>query len=178
MNDYAGIEAFAARFYPGYDLLLTPFAYRASFGSQAAGVELSQQINIEASGDFIMLGIRWRSFLGTTVGQTIGTLPVPFLRLLLTDSGSGEKLSQQPIDLMSYGRLSDQDIPLSYPRILSGRTSLTAQLSNYAPAAETVGGTDVTLYGVTARAYSRGQGGRGAIITKTLEQLQAEAGLL
>ncbi len=176
--DYAGIEAFAARFYPGYELLLTPFDYRFTFGSIAAGAQADAQVNIEASGDFIFLGLRWRSYLGATVGQNVGNLPIPFLRLLLTDSGSGEKLSQQPIDLMTYGRIEGEDIPLSYPRILSGRTSLTGTLSNYAPAAETVGGTDVTLYGVTVRAFSRGQGGRGALITKTLEQLQAEASMM
>lgn len=176
--DYAAIEAFAARFYPGYELLLTPYGYPVTFGSLAAGAQANAQINIQASGDFILAGLRARSYIGTTVGQTVSTLPVPFLRLLLTDSGSGEQLTNAAVDLANYARFANQDIPLTYPRILSGRTSLTAQLTSYAPAAETVGGTDLFLYGVTVRAYSRGQGGRGALITKTLEQLQAEAGML
>jgi hypothetical protein len=42
---------------------------------------------------------------------------------------------------------------LPYPRVISGRSSLTVQVTNYAPAAETWGTLDLFLQGVSVRAY-------------------------
>lgn len=156
------LEAFAARFYQGYDLLLTPYGYTATFGSLAAGASLTQAVNIAANADFICLGIRHRVYVGATVGQTVSSKPAPFLRLLITDTGSAEQFTAQAVDLENYSTNGVGERNFPYPRICAGRTALSLQLTNYAPAAETYGGTDIFLSGVLVRAYNAGTQ-RGAV---------------
>lgn len=151
--DYSSlaIEQFLARMYEGAKLLITPFGYTTSFGSLAAGAQLTNTINIAANADFVLLGFRHRCFVGTTVGQTVSTKPAPFLRMQVTDSGTNEQYTNGAVDLANYSSDGFYDNNLCYPRIISGRSALLIQLTSYAPAAETYGGTDVFLEGVLVR---------------------------
>jgi hypothetical protein len=149
---WQAIEAFVARFYGGRRLLITPFGYPVQFTSVANGASQSQVVNIAANADFVLIGVRHRTRLAAA-GQTVSTKPAPIARLLLIDSGSNEQFTQSAVDLENYGSNDAKIVNLCYPRVIAGRTTITATLSNYAPAAETIN-TEVFLDGVQVRAYS------------------------
>lgn len=152
-TDYSpfDIETFAARFYAGAKLLITPFGYNTTFLALAQGGQLTNTINIAANADFILLGFRHRAAVGTTVGQTISTKPAPFVRMQVTDSGTNEQYTNGAVDLANYSSDGFYDNNLSYPRIVSGRSALIVQVTNYAPAAETYSTLDIFLEGVLIR---------------------------
>jgi hypothetical protein len=146
----ADIESFAARFYQGRNLLITPYAYNTIFLALAQNAVQTNTINIAANADFIALGLRHRAQIGAV--QTISTITIPFVRVLITDSGSNEQFSNTSIDLNNYAPVMPVDFPLPYPRIVSGRSTLTVQATNYAPAAETYTSIELSIYGVLIRA--------------------------
>lgn len=150
------IEAFCARFYQNADgtprrLLITPYGYNVSFASLAQNASASQTLNIAANADFIMLTIHHRASIGTA--QNVSTKTAPYVRLLITDSGSNEQFTQSPVDLENYSTNGNIINRLPYPRIVSGRSTLTIQVSNYAPTAETYSTLDLFFEGVLVRAY-------------------------
>lgn len=163
MYSLRDLEAFCARFYLGYDLLITPYGYTASFTTIAAAATQTQNVNISANADFVMLGLRHHVNVGATVAYSVSTKTAPFLRLLITDTGSAEQFTAQAVDLENYSTngVGTKDLP--YPRICAGRTALALSLTNYAPAAETYGVVDIFLSGVLVRAYSQGAGPAGAL---------------
>lgn len=148
------IEAFVARFYPGKRLLITPFAYPAFFTQLAQGATQTIAVQIAANADFVLMGLHHRAVVGTTVGQNVSNKPSPLCRLLITDSGTSEQYTQGAIDLETYSTNDSKVLHLPYPRIVSGRSALTLQLNNYAPAAETYSTLDIVLWGVLVRAYT------------------------
>lgn len=151
--DYSSlaIEQFLARMYQGAKLLITPFGYPTVFGSLAAAAQLTNTINIAANADFVLLGLRHRAFVGAVVGQTISSKPAPFVRVLISDSGTNEQYTNGAVDLANYSSDGFYDNNLPYPRIVSGRSALLVQVTNYAPAAETYGGIELFLEGVLVR---------------------------
>lgn len=151
MYSWQDIENFVARFYKGAKLLITPYAYPVVFLNVAQNGVSTLNITIAANADFIMLGMRYRTWLAAAA-LTVSTKPEPTARLLLIDSGSNEQFTQSAVMLANYGSNDAKDIPLPYPRILAGRTTVTAQLTNAAPAAETIN-VEVMLNGVQVRAY-------------------------
>jgi hypothetical protein len=151
-SNWAQIEAFASRFYNGAKLLITPYAYPVVFAGLAQNATQTQTINIAANADFIFLGVNHRAWLAAA-GQTVSTKTEPIARLLLIDSGSNEQFTQAPVQLANYSSNDAKVLWLPYPRVIAGRTTVTAQLTNNAPAAETVN-CEVVLQGVQVRAYS------------------------
>lgn len=149
------IEAFAARFYPGKNLLITPYGYTVSFLALATQITATAQLNIAANADFMLLGIRHRAALVAT--QTVSTKVAPFVRVLVTDSGSNEQFTSAAVDLENYSTNGVGEKRLSYPRIVAGRSSLTVQVTNYSSAsigvAETYGNIDIFFDGVLIRAF-------------------------
>lgn len=156
MYDWQQIEAFCSRFYRdasgnAFPLLITPYAYPVQFTSIAQNATSSQNVTIAGNADFVLLGLRHHTRLAAG-GLTVSTKVSPFLRALLIDSGSGEQFTQAAIDLENYASNDAKDIPLPYPRILSGRSTVAVQLTNYSPAAETYS-VDLMLNGVQVRQY-------------------------
>lgn len=152
--DIDAIEQFVQRFYPGYSLLLTPYGYNLTFLALAAGANTTQQLNISANADFILLGMSHRANVAAA-GQTVSTKTAPLARVLITDSGSNEQFTQQAIDLENYSSNSHEGPDLDYPRIIGGRSSLQVQMFNY-DAAQAYN-IDLFLHGVLVRAYSTPQ---------------------
>lgn len=163
MYSLRDLEAFCARFYLGYDLLITPYGYSASFTTIAVAATQTQNVNIAANADFVMLGLRYHANVGAVVGYSVSTKTAAFLRLLITDTGSAEQFTAQAVDLENYATNGVGEKPLAYPRIVAGRTALSLALTNHAPAAETYGVVDIFLNGVLVRAYSQGAGPAGAL---------------
>lgn len=164
MNPYSisEIEGFCARYYvtTGADgvahprpLSIVPYGYGVTFTALTAALSQTQLMNIAANADFIALGWRSRAGVGAGVGITINTLPAPFARLLVTDTGSNEQLTNNAVDLQNYAPSQPYPMPLPYPRIVSGRSVLSCLITCYAPAAETVTTLDLFVYGVLVRAY-------------------------
>jgi hypothetical protein len=154
MRSIREIEDFVQRFYPGRDLLLTPYGYNLTFSATdliAATGSDTQQLNISANADFILLGIRARADIAAAA-QTVSSLVAPLARMLLTDSGSNEQFTQQAIDLMNYTQVGTVEVELPYPRIVAGRSSLQVQMFNYSAASAY--NIDVFFSGVLVRAYS------------------------
>lgn len=161
MNPYSisEIEGFCARYYtlPGggpRPLSIVPYGYNVTFSALTAATVQTQQINIAANADFVALGLRSRAVIGVGVGLNVGTIGVPFARLLITDTGSNEQFTNTAVDLQNYAPSQPYPMALPYPRIVSGRSVLSCTLTAYAPAAETITSVDVFVYGVLVRAYA------------------------
>lgn len=161
MYDLQALEAFAARFYQGYDLLITPYGYTASFLALAAATTQTAAVNIAANADFIMTAVRYHATTtGAEVGQSVSSKAVAMVRMLITDTGSAEQFTAQAVDLENYCTNDSKSQDLPYPRIVAGRTSLSVSLTNYsAGATEAYPQIDLFFNGVLVRAYDR-QGGQ------------------
>ena len=147
----ADIEAFASRFYQGRALLITPYAYNLSFSTLTAGSSQSSVINIAANADFMALAFHHRANVAAAA-QTVSSKTAPLVRMLVTDSGSNEQFTNAAVDLENYSTNGNIINSLPYPRIISGRSTLTVQVTSY-EAANTLN-LDITIEGVLVRAYS------------------------
>jgi len=152
MRSIQEIEAFVARFYPNARILLTPFGYPVTFSALAQNTSQTANINIAANADFLFLAVRHRAQIGAA--QTISSVTAPFVRLLLTDSGTNEQYTNGAVDILNYSTEGGYDHQLPYPRLVSGRSALTLVASNYAPTAETYTTLDVFLEGCLIRQQS------------------------
>lgn len=151
----ADLESYISRFYQGRPLLITPYAYSLTYTAAqlTAGATVSQVINIAANADFVATEVSYRSFATTATNQTNATEDQPFLRVLITDSGSNEQFTNSAVDITNYATGQNFQHALPYPRIVSGRSTLTVQLSNYST--NTPYGVDLSVNGVLVRAYSK-----------------------
>lgn len=148
----ADIEAFASKFYQGRALLLTPYGYNLTFSSLAAGTSATQTVNIAANADFIITGLHHRSSVAGAA-QNVSTKGAPLARILITDSGSNEQFTNSAVDLENYSTNGNIINKFDYPRIVSGRSTLTVQLTSY-EASQTLN-VDVFFEGVLVRAYAQ-----------------------
>ena len=150
------IEAFASRFYGGRPLLLVPYSYNQTFTTLTQSTSQSATVNITANADFILLGFHHRAVVDTTAIQTAASKMCPYVRMLVTDSGTNEQFTNSAIDLENYSTNANIINLLEYPRIISGRSTITLQVTNYATAAAgTLAVLDVVLAGVLVRAYTK-----------------------
>ncbi len=148
---YAEIETFASKFYQGRPLLLTPYAYNLTFSALAAGASATQTVNIAANADFIITGLHHRANVAAAA-QTVSNKTAPLARILITDSGSNEQFTNSAVDLENYSTNGNIINKLDYPRIVSGRSTLTVQLTSF-EATNTLN-IDVVFEGVLVRAYT------------------------
>lgn len=145
------IEAFASKFYAGRALLLTPYGYNLTFTGLAAGASATQTLNIAANADFIALVVHHRANVAAA-GQNVSTKTAPLCRILVTDSGSNEQFTNSAVDLENFSTNGNIINTLPYPRIISGRSTLTVTLTSF-EASQTLN-VDVYFEGVLVRAYS------------------------
>ncbi len=148
----ADLETFASKFYQGRALLLTPYGYNLTFSSLAAGTSATQTVNIAANADFIITGLHHRANVAAA-GQNVSTKTAPLARILITDSGSNEQFTNSAVDLENYSTNGNIINRLDYPRIVSGRSTLTVQLTSF-EASQTLN-IDVFFTGVLVRAYAQ-----------------------
>ena len=85
-------------------------------------------------------------------GQTVSTKVAPLARILITDSGTNEQFTNAAVDLENYSTNGNIVNDLPYPRIVSGRSTLTVQLTSY-EASATIN-IDLSLEGVLVRAFT------------------------
>lgn len=153
MHSISELETFAARFYPpGTRLLLIPYGYPVTFSAVAAAGTQTQTLAITANADFIHTATAFRATIAGAV-VTVSTIGAPQWRLLITDSGTNEQFTSAQMDLSNFaskGNAFSEDHP--YPRIISGRSTLTLQVTSY-EAAQAYS-VDLALLGVLVRVLS------------------------
>jgi hypothetical protein len=145
------IESFASKFYQGRPLLLTPYAYVLTFASLTAGSSQTQTLNITANADFILLQLHHHANVANAA-QTVNNKTAPLATILITDSGTNEQFTNAAVDLESYSTNGNIINNLEYPRIVSGRSTLTVQLTSYE--ASQTNNIYVTFGGVLVRAFT------------------------
>lgn len=152
---YRDVEAFAAQYYSAQGvkrtLKLIPYGYNLIFLAVAQNAQPIAQLQIAANADFVFTAFSHRAQIGAI--QNLSTVTAPFLRMLITDSGSNEQFTNSAVDLLNYGGNTAAFRNLPYPRIISGRSSLAVQLFNYAPTAESYTTVDLFFEGVLVRSY-------------------------
>ncbi len=132
-------------------LQLIPYFYTLTFTGLAQNGTQTQQLSINADADFVLTGFGYHVSIGAV--QTATNMTIPFIRMLITDSATNQPFMNGPVDLSVISRspLGDE-VAMPYPRLVAGRSSLTVQVSNYAPAAETYA-FDLLLHGVAVKIY-------------------------
>jgi hypothetical protein len=147
----ADIESFASKFYQGRPLLLTPYDYVLTFASLTAGSSQTQTLSITANADFIFLQMHHRANVAYAA-QTVANKTAPLARILITDSGTNEQFTNAAVDLENYSTNGNIINNLPYPRIISGRSTLTVQVTSY-EASQTLN-LDLSFSGVLVRAFT------------------------
>jgi hypothetical protein len=153
MNRYSflDVQAFAAQIYgAGKNLSIVPYGYTTTFSALAQNATATNSLNITANADFILLELLHRAQIGAA--QTVSTKTAPYVRVLITDSGTNEQFTNAAVDLENYSQNGVGSRSLPFPRFIQGRTALSIQATNYAPTAETYTTVDVFLSGVLVRA--------------------------
>jgi hypothetical protein len=145
------IEAFASKFYQGRPLLLTPYDYVLTFSSLTAGSSQTQTLSITANADFIFLQMHHHANVAYAA-QTVANKTAPLARILITDSGTNEQFTNAAVDLENYSTNGNIINNLPYPRIISGRSTLTVQVTSY-EASQTLN-LDLSFSGVLVRAFT------------------------
>lgn len=139
---------------PDTEKVILPKRYSVTFPAIAVGATATQQIQIGANGDFFLVALHYRATLAGAA-QTVATVPVPNLRCQITDSGSDEQWFNQATDLSQIantpGADNFRDEP--YPRVISGRSTITIQLTSFEAANTPV--IDFALVGVLCKLFSR-----------------------
>jgi hypothetical protein len=124
------IESYASKFYQGRPLLLTPYSYVLTFSSLTAGSSQTQTLSITANADFILLQLHHHANVAGAA-QTVANKTAPLATILVTDSGTNEQFTNAAVDLESYSTNGNIINNLPYPRIVSGRSTLTVQVTSY-----------------------------------------------
>lgn len=138
--------------YKNRPLVITPYAYNLTFTALSQNTTQTGQLSVTANADFVLLWLAHRANIAAA--QTVSSVTAPYIRLQITDSGSNEQFFGQAVDLTNVSNGGQESRPLPFPRWIGGRTSLTVQVANYAPTAETYA-IDLTFNGVLVRGYSR-----------------------
>lgn len=133
-------------------LNVVPYGYNLTFTALAQNTSASQQLSITANADFVLLGVFHRAQIAAA--QTISSKTAPFVRMLITDSGSNEQFTNSAVDLENYSTNSAYENGMSFPRWIGGRTALTVSVTNFAPTAETYATLDLFFSGVLVRGFS------------------------
>lgn len=156
MNRYSflDIQAFAAQIYKtGRELQIEPYGYTTTFAALAQNATQTNSLQIAANADFILTGLRHRAQIGAA--QTVSTKTAPFVRVLITDSGSNKQFTNAAVDLENWSsNVNGGERDLPFPRFIQGRSSLSIQATNYAPTAETYTTIDLFLSGVLVYALN------------------------
>lgn len=134
------------RYPPGYcykptyefdqDVAFDYFDYAfPTFAALAAAAQAQQQILIQNDSDFECRRI---SFYATIANAAFvsAAIPVPSVTAIITDSGSGRNLSNNPVPLTSiaYGAL-ERAFDLPWPKIFTRNSTVTLTLANFDAAA-------------------------------------------
>lgn len=151
MFGIAEIQSYLAQLYRNAKLAVVPYGYPLSFTGITTTIPGSQQLSIQANADFLLLRISHRANTGAV--QNVGNKTAPHLRMLVTDSGSGEQFTSAAVDLENYSSNDAKIRDLPYPRLIAGKSSLNIAITSWAPAPETYA-VDILFEGLQIRVYN------------------------
>jgi hypothetical protein len=116
-----------------------------TFTTLAAAASAQQQVLIQNDSDFECRRISWYATIANAAFVS-AAIPVPSVTAVLTDSGSGRNLENNPVPLVmiGYGPLQ-QPFDLAWPKIFTRNSSITLTLTNFDAAASY--NIRVTLHG-------------------------------
>lgn len=147
MNSIQSIQSYLAQLYQGRPMIVKPYAYPVTFLALAQNVNATQQLQIQANADFLITDVSFRAQIGAA--QTVSTKTAPFVRMLVTDSGSNQQFTNAAIDLENYASNDAKIRMLPFPRLVQGRSALTVSVTNYSPGAgETYTSLEIVFNGV------------------------------
>ena len=132
-------------------LWIEDFGYTVTFSALAAGGTATQILSLNSNQDFVHTRLNHRANVAAA-GQTVSTKTAPLIRLQITEVGSGNPFFAQASDLENISANNNPERFKSYPRWLSGNSSLSFVATNY-DAAQTYN-LDIFFEGVRVRAYS------------------------
>lgn len=116
-----------------------------TFTTLAAAATAQQQVLIQNDSDFECRRISWFATIANAAFVS-AAIPVPSVTALLTDSGSGRNLENNPVPLttIAYGPLQ-QPFDVPWPKIFARNSTVTLTLANFDAAASY--NIRVTLHG-------------------------------
>lgn len=149
MRSYKEIVEFVRNTYNiGGNVNIVPYSYRVSFAALAAGTTQIGTLNAQANADFVLLNPYYRASTGDAENDVS-----PLVRVLLTDNGSSAQFSDQAVDLTTmFGHPGSAEFGIQYPRIISGRSSIQVQATNYSAALSY--NLELTFAGVLVQGYN------------------------
>lgn len=148
------LQAYAGRFYGGAPILITPFAYTATFGTIANAETGLATVNIASNGDFICTELSYNVILNEA---DVANTQINLFKLQIEDTGSNEKFFNQPVMLDNICNNSWGIQSFAFPRFISGKTALQIALTNvsgeFNQAQSLSDGINVVLAGALVRVF-------------------------
>jgi hypothetical protein len=134
-----------------YQALFTGTAAAGNAGALTAGGTATFQINIQADSDFKILAGTQHANVGNTA-QTFNTVTWPLITIMLTDTGSGRNLMDNPVDVASMFGTGQLPFFWPVPKIMSARSTLQVQATSY----ESSQTTNLRLYFIGVKLFPIG----------------------
>lgn len=106
------------------------FTYGLTFLALAPAGTATGQIAIQADSDFIWQKATFFADIAAA-SQNMGTLLVPLVSILITDSGAGRQLMNTAVPVTTIFGTGEIPFILPRPRIFRAQTVLSVQVSNF-----------------------------------------------
>lgn len=129
------------------------FIYPAVVSSIANGATAKEQINIEADSDFVIQKITCFADIAGAV-QTDSSRVLPLVTMQVTDTGSSERMFNEPVSIPSICGKADSPFILTVPYLVRANANMTIDFANYS-AGTTYANLYVNFIGYKVRKYSR-----------------------
>lgn len=129
-------------------LRIQPFTYSIDYASLATATNINGNFTTDNDSDFIITKTTFYSAPATTAGPTASNKIIPWLTVLLTDSGSGRNLMDGPVMVSSMFGSGELPFIWSMPYKVSGNSTITANLANITTGAGEAYVTRLQFHGV------------------------------
>lgn len=109
------------------------YIYSASVSALAAAASLTDQVNIEADANFVIVKAAYFADLAGAV-QTEDSRVIPLVRVQINDTGSGRNLQNQAVPIASLA--GHEGLPLVWPvpRTFKAKSTINVTFTNFSSA--------------------------------------------
>lgn len=107
-----------------------PFTYTTTFAALAAAANATNNINIQADSDFLILATTYHANVANA-GQTVSTFTYPLATVLLTDSGSGRQFMDSDVSIPDMFGNGQFPFVWPQPKLMAARSTLVVKATNY-----------------------------------------------
>lgn len=109
------------------------YIYEAETLALAAAGNANDTVQIEADSDFILQKLAYQADIAAAA-QTDSTRVLPLVTVLLTDTGSGRQLMNNPIPVPSFFGTGELPFILPNPRLFARNTVINIAFTNFSAA--------------------------------------------